>query len=243
HLGPGAFFRAFNAVFTDDAMQAAPGDWGIIAVSLKSPTARDQLKPQDCAYTSVTLAPEGADYRVIGSICDVMVAPEDPEAVLAAMTAPETRIVSLTVTEKGYAHEPATGRLNLAHPDIAHDLSGCAPRSAVGFLVEALARRRAAGLPAFTVLTCDNLPSNGPLLRGLVLDFARARDAGLADWIETEVAFPATMVDRITPATTQADIDALEATQGYHDPACVSHEPFRQWVIEDRFPTGRPAWD
>ncbi|MAC80180.1 MAG: mannitol dehydrogenase [Rhodobacteraceae bacterium] len=243
HLGPGAFFRAFNAVYTADAMQADPGDWGIIAVSLKSPTARDQLVPQGCAYTSVTLAPEGAEYRVIGSIVDVLVAPEDPEAVLAAMTAPETRIVSLTVTEKGYAHNPATGRLNLAHPDIAHDLTGGDPRSAVGFIVESLARRRAAGTAPFTVLTCDNLPSNGPLLRGLVLDFARARDTALAEWIETRVAFPATMVDRITPATTPDDIAALESAQGYDDPACVQHEPFRQWVIEDRFPTGRPAWD
>lgn len=243
HLGPGAFFRAFNAVYTADAMEAEPGDWGIVAVSLKSPTARDQLVPQGCAYTSVTLAPEGAEYRVITSVVDVLVAPEDPEAVLHAMTAPETRIVSLTVTEKGYAHNPATGRLNLSHPDIAHDLTGGDPRSAVGFIVEALARRRATGTAPFTVLTCDNLPSNGPLLRGLILDFARARDTALAGWIETQVAFPATMVDRITPATTPDDIAALEATQGYHDPACVSHEPFRQWVIEDRFPTGRPAWD
>ena len=243
HLGPGAFFRAFNAVFTEDAMAAEPGDWGIVAVSLKSPAARDQMAPQDGAYTSVTLGPEGAEYRVIGSVVRVLVAPEDPEKVLEAMCAGTTRIVSLTVTEKGYAHEPSTGRLNLKHPDIAHDLAGGAPRSAVGFLVEALARRRASGLAAFTVVTCDNLPSNGPLLRGLVLDFARARDADLAEWIAAEVAFPATMVDRITPATTEADIAALESAQGYRDPACVTHEPFRQWVIEDRFPAGRPAWD
>ena len=243
HLGPGAFFRAFNAVYTADAMQADPGDWGIVAVSLKSPTARDQMVPQDGAYTSVTLGPDGAEARVIGSVCDVLVAPEDPEAVLKVMSAPETRIVSLTVTEKGYAHEPATGRLNMDHPDIAHDLTGALPRSAVGFLVAALARRKASGLAAFTVLTCDNLPSNGPLLRGLVLDFARARDAELAGWIADQVAFPATMVDRITPATTPEDIAALEIAQGWHDPACVQHEPFRQWVIEDHFPTGRPAWD
>ncbi|MEM8728868.1 MAG: mannitol dehydrogenase family protein [Pseudomonadota bacterium] len=243
HLGPGAFFRAFNAVYTDDALAVAPGAWGIVAVSLKSPTARDQLAPQKGAFTAVTLTPEGADYRVVGSIVDVLVAPEDPEAVLAAMTAPATRIVSLTVTEKGYAHEPATGQLDVSHPDIAHDLTGGAPRSAVGFLVEALARRRSAGTDPFTVLTCDNLPSNGAVLRGLVLAFAKARDGGLADWIERNVAFPSTMVDRITPATTEADIAALAAAQGYEDPACVTHEPFRQWVIEDRFPTGRPAWD
>ena len=243
HLGPGAFFRAFNAVYTEDAMAAEPGDWGIVAVSLKSPTARDQMGSQGCAYTSVTLAPEGAEYRVIGSVVDVLVAPEDPEAVLEVMCAEATRIVSLTVTEKGYAHEPSTGRLNMAHPDIVHDLGGGAPRSAVGFLVEALARRTASGLAPFTVMTCDNLPGNGALLRGLVLEFARARDEGLAEWIAAEVAFPATMVDRITPATTEADVAALEAAQGYVDPACVQYEPFRQWVIEDRFPAGRPAWD
>ncbi len=243
HLGPGAFFRAFNAVYTADAMEAEGGDWGIVAVSLKSPTARDQLKPQDGVYTSVSLTPEGAEYRVIPSIVDVLVAPEDPEAVLEAMTAPATKIVSLTVTEKGYCHEPSTGRLNLKHPDIAHDLGGGAPRSAPGFLVEALARRRAAGLAPFTVLSCDNLPSNGHLAKAIVLEFARNRDADLADWIEANVPFPATMVDRITPATTESDVEDLAAAQGYADPGCVLHEPFRQWVIEDDFVAGRPAWE
>ena len=248
HLGPGAFFRAFNAIYTDEAMAEAGGDWGICAVSLRSPGPRDQLAPQGCAYTSVTLAPEGAEYRVIESIARILVAPEDPEAVLTAMADPNVRIVSLTVTEKGYCHEPSSGRLNRDHPDIVHDLaSPSAPRSAPGFLVEALARRRGAGDAAFTVLTCDNLPSNGALVRAIVLDFARARDGaegGLAEWIERNVRFPSTMVDRITPATTPDDVASLEERQDYRDEAMVAHEPFRQWVIEDDFVGGdRPAWD
>ncbi len=243
HLGPGAFFRAFNAVYTDDAMAALGGDWGIVAVSLRSPTTRDQLVPQGCVYTSVTLAPGAETHRIVTSIVDVLVAPEDPEAVLSAMADPAIRIASLTITEKGYCHASSTGRLAMDHPDIVHDLAGGQPRSAPGYLVEALSRRRDAGHPPFTVLSCDNLPDNGGLARRIMLDFARARDAGLADWIEAEARFPATMVDRITPATTGPDIDRLAAATGYRDPACVQHEAFRQWVIEDDFPTGRPDWD
>ncbi|RYH03498.1 mannitol dehydrogenase family protein [Salipiger sp. IMCC34102] len=244
HLGPGAFFRAFNAVYTDEAMAKAGGDWGILAVSLRSPDARDQLAPQDGAYTAVTLGPEGREAQVVGSITGCLVAPEDPGAVLEAMADPAIRIVSLTITEKGYCHNPATGKLMRDHPDIVHDLEHPeAPRSAPGFLTAALARRRAAGHPPFTVLSCDNLPSNGALAKQVVLDFARARDEDLAEWIANEVRFPATMVDRITPATTEADIAALEKAAGYSDPAMVAAEPFRQWVIEDSFAQGRPAWD
>lgn len=246
HLGPGAFFRAFNAVYTDEVMKAADEDnWGICAVSLRSPTFRDQLVPQGGVYTSVSLAPTGAEYRVVNSINSVLVAPEDPQATLSIMADPAVKIVSLTVTEKGYCHEPATGRLKPDHPDIAHDLSHPEmPRSVPGFIVAALRMRRDAGLRPFTVLTCDNLPSNGKLAAGIVGDFARRVDPELAEWIEAECRFPATMVDRITPATTTADIEALEAARGYYDPACVTHEPFRQWVIEDDFVDGlRPDWD
>lgn len=245
HLGPGAFFRAFNAIWTEEAMEAEGGDWGICAVSLNSAGVRDRLAPQDCAYTSVTLAPEGPGYRVIGSIARVLVAPEDPSAVLDAMTAPEVRILSMTVTEKGYCHEPATGRLRRDHPGIRADLANPgAPVTVPGFVVEALARRRAAGTAPFTVLCCDNLPHNGRTVRGVILDMARARDADLAEWIAAEVRFPSTMVDRITPATTPEDVAALAAAQGYRDEACVVHEPFRQWVIEDDFTDGaRPVWE
>lgn len=245
HLGPGAFFRAFNAVYTADAMARDGGSWGICAVSLCSPDARDHMMPQGGAYTAVSLGPDGPQPRVIPVVSEVLVAPENPAAVLDRMTAPATKIVSLTITEKGYCHNPATGRLRLDDPDIAHDLASPAlPRSAPGFLVEALNRRRLAGDTPFTVLSCDNLPANGPLARSVVLDFARARDAALADWIAEAVKFPATMVDRITPATTPQDVERLSALTGYHDPACVWHEPFRQWVIEDDFTdAARPGWD
>lgn len=243
HLGPGAFFRAFNAVYSEDAMAARGGDWGIIAVSLRSPAARDQLAPQAGVYTSVTLGATRT-ARVIGAVTKVLVAPEDPRAVLSAMTDPAVRVVSLTITEKGYCVDTASARLQADHPDIVHDLAHPdAPRSAIGFLVGALNRRRAAGTAPFTVLSCDNLPSNGALTRAVVLDFARRLDPDLAAWIKDNVPFPATMVDRITPATTHTDVADLSAAAGYHDPACVVHEAFRQWVIEDDFANGRPAWE
>lgn len=242
HLGPGAFFRAFNAVYTDEVRGDAP--WGICAVSLKSPTARDQLMPQDGVFTAVELGPDGEARRVIGSIAEVLVAPEDPEAVVDAMADPAVKVVSLTITEKGYGHNPSTGALDPALPDIAHDLDQPGtPQSAVGFICAALDRRRTEGHEPFTVLSCDNLPSNGALAKGVVLDFARRVSPELADWIGAKVPFPATMVDRITPATTEADVARLAEAEGYDDPGMVVHEPFRQWVIEDRFASGRPDWD
>ncbi len=244
HFGPGAFFRAFNAAYTHDAMAAAGGDWGIAAVSLKSATARDQLQPQGCVYTSVERGATGEERRVITSIADVRVAPEDPAEIVELLSRPSVRIVSLTITEKGYGYDTVSGGLDPDHPDIAADLNDPGtPRSAVAFIVAGLKARRAAGVPAFVVLSCDNLPSNGHVARAVVLDFARRVSPGLADWIETDVAFPSTMVDRITPATTPDDIAQLADRAGYRDEAMVVHEPFRQWVIEDRFPNGRPAWE
>lgn len=238
HLGLGAFFRAFGCVYFADAMQAAGGDWGIVGVSLRSPDTRDALKPQDWAYTSVTLTPDGPQTRVIDVLNDVLVAPEDPQAVLDAMCDPGVRIVSLTVTEKGYCHNPATGALNMGHPDILYDLTHNLPRSAPGYLVRALQQRHAAGIAPFTVLTCDNLPHNGALVRGVVLDMARRIDPALADWIAENGRFPATMVDRITPATTDEDIKTVEQLTGFHDAAPVMHEPFRQWAVQDDFVNG-----
>ncbi|WP_045995466.1 mannitol dehydrogenase family protein [Loktanella sp. S4079] len=244
HLGPGAFFRAFNAPFTAEAIAKSGGDWGILTVSLRSTDIRDKLKPQGCAYTAAKLAPEGAEYTIVEVIDDVLVAPENPQAVLEAMADPGVKIVSTTITEKGYCHNPATGDLLLDHPDIAHDLKNSdSPRSAIGFVVHALNRRRLAGHAPFTFMPCDNLPNNGPLTRGVVMGFARALDPELAAWIEQFGRFPATMVDRITPATTPTDIAALATAQGYIDNACVMHEPFRQWVIQDDFVGDeRPDW-
>jgi fructuronate reductase len=242
HLGLGAFARAHLALYTEDALEA---DWGIMGVSLQRPDQRDLLVPQDCLYTAVERGPGVATTRVVTCLTGILVAPEDPGAVLAAMSAARTRIVTLTITEKGYCHDPATGRLNLAHPTVAHDLANPqAPRGAVGFLVEALHRRRAAGLPPFTVLCCDNLPANGRVVARLVEAFAAQRDPALAAWIAAEGRFPCAMVDRIVPASTPADVAEVAALTGFEDAAPVIHEPFRQWVIEDRFVDGaRPHWE
>ncbi|NKN38286.1 mannitol dehydrogenase family protein [Agrobacterium sp. a22-2] len=239
HLGLGAFYRAHGAVYIAEAMEKSGGDWGILGVSLVRPDQRDLLAPQGFAYTAVELGPDGETPRVITVINDVLVARENPDAVLDIMSAPATRIVSLTVTEKGYCHEPATGRLNAGHADIAHDLEHPdAPRSAIGFLTRALQRRRDAGHRPFTVLCCDNLPENGKVVRGVVLDFARLVDPDLADWIAAEGAFPSTMVDRIVPATKPEDVERLAQKTGTLDLSPVIHEPFRQWVVEDRFVDG-----
>jgi fructuronate reductase len=244
HLGLGAFARAHLAEYTDDALARASGDWGITGVSLRRPDQRDRLAPQDGLYSVLQRDGSGLQARIIGCVQCVLVAPDSPSAVVAAMADPACRIVSLTVTEKGYCHDPATGRLDLAHPDVRADLAHpAAPRSAIGLMTAALERRRAAGLAPFTVLCCDNLPRNGRLLAGLVDAFARERDASLADWIAARGAFPSTMVDRIVPATTDADIAMASEAVGLLDLAPVVHEPFRQWVIEDRFVfSARPSW-
>jgi fructuronate reductase len=172
------------------------------------------------------------------------VAPQDPAAVIERIAAPEIAIVSLTVTEKGYCHDPASGQLDWIHPDIRHDLAEPErPRSAVGMLVAGLARRRERRVAPPTVMSCDNLPANGRTLRGLIMALAARRDEALARWIEAEVAFPCSMVDRIVPATTAADIAQIGTALGVHDAAPVVCEPFRQWVIEDRFAGPRPAWE
>ena len=244
HLGIGAFHRAHQAIYTDDALAQRGGRWGICGVSLRSPGVRDRMAPQDGLYTSIEKSPAGTRRRVIGSVREVLFQEAQREDVARRLAARETQIVSLTVTEKGYCHEPATGRLNAKHPDIVHDLgSPAAPRSVPGLLVAALAeRRRTHGAP-LTVVCCDNLTQNGALVRGVVTAFANLLDPVLADWIGREVAFPSTMVDRIVPATTERDVAENDAALGVHDEAPVVHEPFIQWVIEDRFAAERPAWD
>jgi fructuronate reductase len=244
HLGIGAFHRAQTAVYSDDTLALEHGDWGICGVSLRSPGARDRLAPQDGLYTSVEKSPAGIQRRVIGSVREVRFLGDERHEVHERLLAETTRIVSLTVTEKGYCHDPATGRLNRGHPDILHDLADLDhPVSAVGLIVAALDARRSLHGRPFTVLCCDNLPRNGALVRGLVLAFAEARDVALAHWIRDHASFPSTMVDRIVPATTEADVAENDAALGLHDAAPVVHEPFKQWVIEDEFAAGRPAWE
>lgn len=249
HLGLGAFARAHLAAVNDAALRVgADLDWGICGVSLRHADTRDALAPQDGLYTLALRDADGGGARrqrvgIIGCLLETLVAPEDPQAVLARIAAPGTRIVSITVTEKGYCHDPASGRLNLAHPDVAYDLANpAAPRGVLGFLVYGLQRRRAAGLPPLTMMSLDNLPANGRLLRALVLTFAAQVDAGLADWIASACAFPCSMVDRIVPRTTDADRQEVAATLGVRDAWPVVAEPYLEWVVEDRFAAGRPDW-
>lgn len=241
HLGIGAFHRAHQAVYLDDRLAAGEGGWAVCGASLRSPETADALQPQDGLYTLNVRSGEGERLRVIGAVRRLLVAPRDPQALLAAMADPAVRIVSLTVTEKGYCHDPASGALREDHPDIVADLATPhAPRSAPGFLVEALRRRRDAGEKPFTVLCCDNLPANGRNVASVVRRLADLREPALGRWIEDEVAFPATMVDRIVPATTDADRAGVSARLGVADAWPVMAEPFTQWVIEDCFPSGRP---
>lgn len=245
HLGVGAFHRAHQAAMVDARLSAGETGWGIIAASLRSPETALALNPQDGLYTLAVRDGSGTSLRVVGSIMEVIVAQnQERERLIAAMSDPRIRIVSLTVTEKGYCHDPGTGTLNEAHPGIIADLANPhAPTTAPGLIVEALARRRAAGMAPFAVLCCDNLPSNGKTVRRVVARLGALRDAGLGAWIDGEVPFPSTMVDRIVPATTDADRDDIAARLRMHDAWPVMTEPFCQWVIEDQFPAGRPRFE
>jgi fructuronate reductase len=244
HLGLGAFARAHLLACNDDALDAgtAPG-WGVVGVSLRHAAVRDALAPQQGLYTLALRDAQGTRLRVVGSLQRMLVAPEDPRAVLERIAHPHTRIVSLTVTEKGYCHDPATRRLRLNHPDIAHDLANPdAPRSAIGLIVQGLAWRRAGGLGPATLLSLDNLPANGDTLRGLAIGLAERVSSGLARWIERECTFPNSMVDRIVPRTTDADRAAVAEALGCEDAGAVVAEPYFAWAVEDRFAAGRPDW-
>ncbi len=244
HLGTGAFHKAHQAVYTDGAMAASGGDWMITGVSLRSADVADALNPQNGLYTLLVRGPEGVFPRVIGSVREVLVAPHGPEHVIQALAREETRIVSLTITEKGYGLDPRTGGLDLEHPAIAADLND--PRrtvSALGFVVAGLRLRMMKDYAPFTVLCCDNLPNNGRILRRLVLEFAEARDPKMVAWIRDRVTFPSTMVDRITPASTPRTFEDVERLIGRTDLAAVETEPFTQWIVEDDFVSGRPDWE
>jgi fructuronate reductase len=243
HLGVGAFQRAHLAVYVDDVLRTDPS-WGIIGASLRRSDTRKALAPQDFLYTLAVRSGSGTAIRVIGSLLDVLDAAAQRAELIAAMADPRIRIVSLTVTEKGYCHDPATGALDLHHPDVLHDLAHPeSPVSAPGLIVRALEMRRAADVAPFTVLCCDNLPANGETTARIVTALAALRDKRLADDIAGEVAFPSTMVDRIVPATTADDRRLIRELTGLADAWPVVTEPFSQWVIEDRFPAGRPPFE
>lgn len=243
HLGLGAFARAHIAAYTDGAMAAAGGDWRLLGVSLRGEDVANTLNPQDGRYTLIERG-ERPDARIIGSIAGVIAGSDLGPRVLSAMTEAGCRIVSITVTEKGYGLL-RSGGCDESHPAVAADLlSPASPRGVLGLIAQGLALRFAGGLPPFAVLSCDNLPENGSLLRAAVIDFARrAHGPALADRISAEVAFPSTMVDRITPAATARTRADAAALTGYEDAAAIETEPFSQWVIEDAFPAGRPAWE
>ena len=238
HFGPGAFHRAHQAFYVDELLASDPR-WAISEVALRTPGVRDALAPQDGLYTLAALD-AASEFRVIGAVRELLVAPENPEAAFARLASTDVGMVTMTVTEKGYCLT-AAGELDTAHADVAHDLAGDrAPLSLIGWLVEGLRRRRAAGLAPFAVVSCDNLADNGVRLKRGVVQFARERDAELARWIEDEARFPRTMVDSITPATDDALKARVAAELGLDDAWPVQREAFTQWVVEDILPAGAP---
>jgi fructuronate reductase len=246
HLGFGAFHRAHQAVYADILANEQGSDWGYCEVNLIGGEQQiADLKQQDNLYSVAEMSADAWHCRVVGVVKNAIHAQVDGlEAVFTAMIQPEVAIVSLTVTEKGYCHTPATGTILLEHPLIAHDLANPQqPKSAPGVIVEALARRKAAGIPAFSVMSCDNMPENGHVTRNVITAYAQAINPELAAWIETHVTFPSTMVDRIVPAVTAETLEQVAQATGVADPAAVACEPFRQWVIEDNFVAGRPEWE
>jgi mannitol 2-dehydrogenase len=245
HIGVGGFHRAHQAMYLDRLMaDGAALDWGVCGVGLLPHDRRmaDVLAAQDHLYTLVLKHSDGRlEPRVVGSVVDYLFAPDDPEAVLAKMCDPAVRIVSLTVTEGGYHVHPVSGEFDAGDVRVQHDLDlKAVPTIAFGYLTAALRRRRAAGVPPFTVMSCDNIQSNGTVAKTMLTAFARLQDPDLAEHIENEVAFPSSMVDRITPVTADADIAVLAEQFGVQDAWPVVSEPFTQWVLEDDFPSGRP---
>ncbi len=249
HFGVGGFHRAHEAIYTNDVMNAQAGDWqnwGICGMGLMEADKkmRDALTAQDHLYAVVERSGKTDTAQVIGSIVKYLYAPENQKAAFAQLTDPSVRIVSLTVTENGYYLDPTTKQLNVSHPDVQFDVQNPgAPKTALGYIVEALKQRKTAGTKPFTVLSCDNIQHNGDLTKSAIITLAKQQGGDLAGWIESNVTFPNSMVDRITPVTKPEDVALVETNYGIADKWPVVCESFRQWVIEDKFCNGRPAWD
>lgn len=246
HFGFGAFHRAHQALLTNRVLNAQGGDWGICEISLFSgDVLMSQLREQNHLYTVLEKGADGNQPIIIGAVNECLNAKLDSlPAIIEKFCEPQVAIVSLTITEKGYCIDPASGKLDLHQPRIEHDLQHPGePHSAPGILVEALSRRRERGLPPFTVLSCDNIPDNGHIVKNAVLGMAQTRSPELAQWIAEHVSFPATMVDRIVPAATDESLAEISEALGVFDPCAISCEPFIQWVIEDNFVAGRPEWE
>jgi fructuronate reductase len=248
HLGLGAFARAHTAVFTENAMLATGSpDWGIVGVTQRSDTVARQLAPQDGLFTVAERGSGAAPLRVVSSIVEAISGRNHPETVVDRIAAGTTQVVTLTITEKGYRIDPHTGSLNTADPQVQADLAGNPPQTAIGQITRGIQQRSRTDGGPLTVVSCDNLPGNGELTGTLVRAFAAAlpdaESRPLLAWLDANVTFPNTMVDRMVPATTAADLDAVEHELGLRDEAAVVAEPFMQWVIEDNFAGNRPAWE
>jgi mannitol 2-dehydrogenase len=248
HFGVGGFHRAHEAMYLDRLMNDGEAlDWAICGVGVMPADARmrDAMRAQDCLYTLVVKGADGTlEPRVIGSIREYLFAPDDPEAVVEKMADEQTRIVSLTVTEGGYNFNAVTGEFDDANPDIQHDLQPDAtPKTTFGLITEALARRRDRGTAPFTIMSCDNIQGNGDAARRSFVAYATLRDRELGGWVQREVRFPNSMVDRITPVTTDADREEVRRRFGVDDQWPVVCEPFTQWALQDSFTSGRPPWE
>ena len=241
HFGPGAFFRSFVASLIDDVNQRDVEKWGIIAVSLNSEDIFHKLAGQDLVFNALSMSNEKKETQQVSSISDFFVAKKDGQSVLDALSDEQIEIVSLTITEKGYHYNSGKKELDLSNQNIIDDLKNPEnPKTAVGFLVAGLRDRYLNRRAPFTILSCDNLPNNGAVVKKIIIDFAQKIDHQLATWISKEVSFPSSMVDRITPATKEQDIINFAEEYGMHDPALVIHEEFFQWVIEDKFSSIKP---
>jgi len=248
HIGVGAFHRTHQAEFTDDLLHHSFDRWGLVGINIRNPRLAETLGQQDGLYTRLMRENDRVEARVIGSIVKVVDSQQSSAPALEILASQAIELVSLTVTEKGYCHKPATGALDLDHPDIVHDLANPdAPRSVPGIIARALELRMRSHNKPLTIMSCDNIPANGTLLQNVVQSITQARingcGNGLGEWIAAHAAFPSTMVDRIAPATSQMDYDTVEQRFGYRDRAVVVAEPFRQWVVENRFAGRRPRWD
>lgn len=244
HIGVGAFHRCHQAEYTDDLLESRFDRWGIVGINIREPRLGGTLGRQSGLYTRLIRQDGTVEARVIGSMVSVVDSQSGAGPALEVLAAPEIEIVTMTVTEKGYCHQPASGVLDAGHPDIVHDLAHPeTPRSLPGLIVRALELRRASHGRPLTVMSCDNIPANGTILGNVVRALAERRGQGLPGWIDANATFPTTMVDRIAPAVSPSDLATVEQRFGYRDMAPVVGEPFRQWVIEERFAGRIPRWD
>lgn len=246
HIGFGAFHRAHQALYTDELASQTDSDWGYCEISLFGDGALiNQLRQQDHLYTVVEKGKETPVIKTVGAVCESLHPKFDGyEKIIAKIADPQTCIVSMTITEKGYGIDLHTERLDIHHPAIKIDLDNFSqPKSVIGCLVQGLKQRMESHSGPLSIMSCDNMPENGRKTRNAVVDFARHIDADLAIWIETHITFPSTMVDRIVPALTDATQEEIDTLLGYHDPCGIISEPFRQWVVEDNFAAGRPEWE